>query len=59
MNCINKVSPEKEMNVATNRSHCEHWMSKSLRNCARKQLKLYEAILCQQTADSQEKHKQY
>ena len=34
-NCINEISPEKEICVSTNHTHCELWMSKGLRNCSR------------------------
>ena len=57
--CIDEISPEKEIPVSTNHSHCEPWMSKGLRNCSKKQLILYKCSLVTKLPIDCEKYKRY
>ena len=57
--CIDEVSPEKEIPVSTNHTHCEPWMSKGLRNCSKKQLALHKHLLVMKSITDCEKYKEY
>ena len=59
LNCIDTVSPECEFSVSLNKTHCEPWVTKGLRKCTHKQLKLYKASLFDKSTECQEKYKQY
>ena len=59
MNSINTVSPEREIMVSLNKTHCEPWLTKGLRRCSNKQLKLYKKYLSERNTDYHEKYKQY
>ena len=57
--CIDEVSPEREIPVSTNHTHCEPWMSKGLRKCSKKQLALYKQSLITKLPRDCEKYKKY
>ena len=56
---IDMISPEREITVSTKHTHSEPWITKGLRKCATKQLKLYRTFLSHRSVGSCEKYKQY
>ena len=40
LDCINTIFPEHEFSVSMNKTHCEPWITKGLRKCTQKQLKI-------------------
>ena len=59
LNCINTVSPLREITISTNKTVCEPWLTKGLRKCSHRQLKLYKANLEGKDPNCHEKYKQY
>ena len=59
MSCIDKFAPKHEISVSTNHTHCEPWITKCLRKCAHKQLKLYKKMLNSKNSSDHEKYKQH
>ena len=59
LDCIETVSPLCEIEQPIKPTHCEPWMSKGLRKCSKKQLKLYKKALSTKQLIDHEKYKQY